>query len=887
MALTPGTKVGVYEVTGTLGAGGMGEVYRARDTKLDRDVALKVLPEAVTADPDRLARFEREAKVLASLNHPNIGGIHGFEDSGDARALVLELVEGETLEERIARGPIPVEDALPIASQIAAALEAAHESGVVHRDLKPANIKVREDGTVKVLDFGLAKALDAAPEGDPSLSPTLTAAATQVGVILGTAAYMAPEQAKGKSVDRRADIWAFGAVLFEMLSGRRAFAGEDIADTLAYVLTRPVDWTVLPSDLPPSLSWLLKRCLDRDPTRRLRDIGEARVLLDGADVAPEPVATELPRSQGGDRSGPTWMTVVSGTLGAGVVVWSLADGGVAPVGPPLRFSAVRVTAPLADIAVSPDGTRLAYISGLGDDGRLVIRDLARDTSTPIDTSVGGGAVSLSFSPDNEWVAVYSPAEEALVRVRVDGATVIPFAETAEQPYGVSWGPDDTVVFSAAGRLMRVSANGGTPQPVTTDEGGLAQRWPEVLPGGRDVLFSLSSGQDTPRLAIASIASGTVRELGIDGSRPRYAPSGRLVFADRDRLRSAPFDPDTGALANTSVVSHREEPTVGFLGELLFDLADAGTLTYAGGAEGVLSLVWVDREGREEAIAAPAGLYITPRLSSDGLRVAFDRNDAGDSNIWVRDLSRGTETRITSVPEIDWLPLWTPDDRRLVFYSRREPSGLYSKAADGTGDAELMVAEGNDVALVSPSDWSADGRTLAVWMVTSAGQPDLGLVSLDGTPTIEPMLPSRDEEGAPAFSPDGGWLAYHSAESGQREVYVRRFPSLSDRTTVSVDGGSHPQWSRDGRELFYRTLDGGMRVVQVETVPTFRVLGESRLLFEGPYFLFASRRTYDVAPDGQRFLMLRSSGASDAPQFGQSLEVVVNWTAQLPEGLVAR
>ena len=689
MPLIAGDRLGPYEVTGELGAGGMGVVLRARDTRLDRDVALKVLPEAFTADPDRLARFEREAKVLASLNHPNIGAIYGLEEQDGSRALVLELVEGPTLAERIARGPIPLDDARPIARQIAEALEAAHEQGVIHRDLKPANVKVRTDGTVKVLDFGLAKAFqpdpsDAAVSDSPTIS--LTAAATQMGMVIGTAAYMAPEQAKGKPVDRRADVWAFGVVLYEMLTGRRPFAGADVSDTLAFVLTKEVDWAALPANLPASLTWLLRRCLDRDATRRLRDIGEARVALsDGNTVASMPMVPTV-SDAAGTRLGTAWsrylVAALVGGLVTGGIVWSLTDAGAPTPAPTLRFTAARLTTPLTELAVSSDGTRIAYSAGLGPDAQLLVRDLREDSTLPMDAGFSGGGLSLAFSPDGEWIAFYSARDNSLKRLPVQGGAPISIAETAEQPEGLSWGPDDTIVFSATGRLMRVPAGGGIPESATAPDPGVFHRWPEVLPNGTDVVFTIWNGTGNGRVAVASLTSGLITELGVSGTQPRYSGTGHLVFADGGSLRTAPFDAEERTLGDVTTVPLRVAMTVGYIGQPLFDLSDTGTLVYGAGLPDARSLVWVDRNGDEEPIDAPPGSYITPRLSSDGERVAFDRTDTGDSNIWVRDLARGTETLVTTDPAVDWTPLWTPDDRRLVFFSRRDPLGLFSKQGCG-------------------------------------------------------------------------------------------------------------------------------------------------------------------------------------------------------------
>ena len=882
MALAHGTPIGPYSVVRLIGQGGMGEVYQARDTKLDRDVALKVLPEAFTADPDRLARFEREAKVLASLNHPNIGSIYGLEEAeAGTRALVLELIEGPTLADRITQGPLPLDEARHIAKQIAEALEAAHEQSVIHRDLKPANIKVRDDGTVKVLDFGLAKALDAAPEGDPSQSPTLTAAATQMGVIMGTAAYMSPEQARGKPVDKRADIWAFGAVLFEMLTGEKPFPGDDVSQTLARVIDRDPNWDALPVETPAALRQLLRRCIERDPRQRLRDIGEARVALGGDAVAVPAPTPDAPTASQSTPRRPALLAMLAGALVGGLVVgailWSLLPTEVRAPNPPLRLTATRLTNPLTDMAISPDGTRIAYTAGLGDDGRVFLHDLRDGATRELFQSVIGGGESLDFSPDSEWLAFHSVNEETLYRISLESGSVLPIADLGELPEGLSWGSSDTLVFSAGGRLMRVAATGGTPEPLTTPDDAQRHRWPELLSNESGVLFTIGTTLDRGRIAVASLPSGTITELGLSGTRPRYAGSGHLVFADGNNLRAARFDADEHVVLDTTAIPLGDEVSLGFVGGALYDLSETGTLASAAGVAGTRSLVWVYRDGREEPVDAPLGSYGTPRLSSDDTRLAVDRSDGGDSNIWVRDLVRGTETLVTTDSATDWMPLWTQDDQRVIFYSRRAPIGLYSKAADGTGEAELLLPAAANIGLISPSSWAPDGRTLAVWQVPPTGQPGIASVSLSGTPAVTPLLESRFEEAAPALSPDGRWMAYHSAESGQREIYVQRFPDLGARTAVSTGGGAQPQWSNNGQELFYRTPRGGMMVVPVETEPAFSVLGDAELLFDGPYFLFGSRRTYAVSSDGQRFLMVK---VEDGGAAGQRIDLTVHWFEEL-------
>ena len=627
MSLTSGTTLGPYAITAKIGEGGMGEVYRARDTNLDRDVAIKVLPETFTSDPDRLARFEREAKVLASLNHPNIGAIYGLEKSGDTRALVLELIEGPTLAERIKQGPIPLDEALPIAKQIAEALEQpAHEQGIIHRDLKPANIKVKDDGTVKVLDFGLAKALDTTPEGDPSQSPTLTAAATQMGVIMGTAAYMSPEQARGKAVDKRADIWSFGVVLYEMLTGQRAFQGEDVSLTLASVMKSDVKVTTLPPDLPANVRTVLRRCLEKDVSQRVRDIGDVRLAMEGAFETTGTSPSEssaAPRLQVWQRPLPAIAAAVGLVLATSLAVWTLLGSGTQRSPSPTRFT---LTLPDSDrlpagfargalLALSPDGQALVY--GASRDGmfQLFHRPLDQFEATPMPGTETGGRPF--FSHDGQWVGFY--AGGALLKVALAGGPAQTLTALPSRSRGADWGADDMIVFGLAGPggpLMRIPAAGGDPTVLFTPEDRRASGYPQVLPGGDAVLFTVTEvGLDASELHLFMFDTGEHRTLVPNAAAGRVLDTGHLVFVRSGALWAVPFDPERLDVVGNPVPVV-EGVRVSGLGDVDYAVADDGSLVYIPGdvSDEAHSLVWVDRNGGEELLATPAANYVTLSLS---------------------------------------------------------------------------------------------------------------------------------------------------------------------------------------------------------------------------------------------------------------------------------
>jgi serine/threonine-protein kinase len=890
MPLEPGQKFSHYRLVEKIGEGGMGVVWRARDTRLDRDVALKVLPEAFTSDADRLARFEREAKVLASLNHPNIGSIHGLEEADGVKALVLELVEGPTLADRIAEGPIPLDEALPIARQVAEAFEAAHEQGIIHRDLKPANVKVKTNGTVKVLDFGLAKAfLPEVGDADLSQSPTLTARATQMGVIMGTAAYMSPEQARGKPVDKRTDIWAFGCLLYETLTGRQTFPGETVSDTIAAVLKQEPNWSALPASTPIKVRDLLQRCLQKDSQQRLRDIGDARIEIEESLAEP----SAAPREGMAVRIGPSWkrpvtwsvlgLLVVLSALTGGLTVWRLIRTPLSS--PPLNRLAVPLqsAAPLESktlhpaVALSPDGTHLVYVARRSDSTQLYLRPMDQFEATPIPGTEGGSGPF--FSPDGRWVGFF--ADGMLKKVSLLGGSPLRICEVpSAMVRGASWGGDDTIVFSwlASMGLLRVSAKGGIPKAVT-EAGSHSYLWPEILPGGRDILFtSIARGRFADaRIGVLSLETGETKFLDVLGSNAHYAPSGHVVFARAGALLAVPFDLEQRESIGEPMIVVEDVMGNPSTGAGHFSISGAGDLAYVGGAVDAAesTLVWVDRRGKEEPLPLPQGVYEDPRLSPNGQRLAVTVNS---NDIWVYDVNRGTPIRLTFDEAVEHEPIWTPDEKRITFSSNRDGTpNLFWRLADGSGEAEQLTK--SEYAHYANA-WSPDGKVL-IYTTTSdrIGGVDTWLFRLDNGMNdrkTEPFINTPHSEWSAKFSPNGRWVAYLSDEMGQAEVYVRPYPERDPKIPISTGGGVEPVWARDGRELFYRNGDK-MMVVSITVEPTF-IPSKPEMLFEGQYRLSAPGYPYyDVAPDGQRFVMIKASGVRSAPTY---VNVVLNWFEEL-------
>jgi Tol biopolymer transport system component len=888
-----GQRIGSYQIEELIGAGGMGEVYRARDTKLNRNVAIKFLLPAVARDPDRLARFGREAQLLASLNHQHIAQIFGLEEAGGLHALVMELAEGPTLAERIAHGPIPMPEALRISTQLAEALEAAHEQGIIHRDLKPANIKVREDGTVKVLDFGLAKVFDpTSGAGRHGIdSPAPEAPDTVPGVILGTAAYMSPEQARGRPIDKRADIWAFGAVLYEMLTGRRVFTGETASDTIAAVLQCEPDWAALPANLPSSVRMLLRGCLAKERPQRIADMSVAKFALEdtaGPHSWPGAIAPRPSRWRALGIPASVWLV---GVAMSGAAVW-IARRAPSPVPLVSRFvinppigAALTPSAFFRDLALTPDGTRLVYVGGGG--ASLFVRTLDQLDATPI---TGFNAAFGPFvSPDGEWIGVFDgAAAPALKRVAIRGGPAVTLGVPDGPTRGASWGVDGTIVFAttnAATGLQRISAAGGEPSVLTRPNRAAGEAdhiWPEILPDGHSVLFTitaLTGRLDHSQIAVLDLRTGKQTVLIRGGSDARYVSTGHLLYAAEGTLRAVAFDLARLAVVGTSVAVLPQVQTTA-TGAANAAVSANGTLVYVPGrvTAAESSLVWVDRQGHETPIAAPPRSYVYPRLSPDGKRVALFISDQ-ELDIWLLDLSRSTLTRLTSDPGLENYPVWMPDGRQLIFSSERDGARNLFVQADSTEATMRLSASAN---AQYPTSISPDGaRLVFTEIATATAAGDVLQLALDRTHAVTPLVQTPFSERNGEVSPDGRWLAYDANNSGRYEIYVRPFPDVTGGLwQVSKDGGTRPLWARNGQELFYLAQTGALMRVGVTGGASWAATAPTKL-FEGRYgaAAFHSGRTYDVSPDGRRLLMIKG-GAGDPDGTPATMIVVLNWFEEL-------
>ncbi len=902
MAITPGTRIGPYEVTALLGEGGMGQVYRARDSKLHRDVAIKVLPKLFAQDAERLARFTREAQTLASLNHPNIAGIYGIEESESdthaTRALVMELVEGEDLSQIIARGPIAVADALPIATQIADALEAAHEQGIVHRDLKPANIKVRADGTVKVLDFGLAKAMDLAgglrtqdsgPWTQDSSALTLTSPAmTAMGMIIGTAAYMAPEQAKGRAVDRRADIWAFGVVLHEMLTGRRLFDAEDVSETLAAVLTRDASLTAMPAGLPPRLRELLRDCLVRDPKQRLRDIGEARRRLDTI-IAGEPDETAAAGAAApGRRDRLAWIVAGISAMAAVVALtalwWPRESAGPAQR---IQFSVPSDAEPASAFGVdrpliSPDGRLLAYIGPPAVAGVPAIWIRPLDASDARMVAGTSGAHGLFWSPDSKSIG-YAVGDR-IYRVGVSAAGGAP-QPLCQLPDFVSaaWTRTGSVLLNTASvssgmRLFQVSEQGGPPVELTlAGAEGVAESalWPALLPDSQHFIYlGWSLNSDDRALYVGSLDGSTPVRLMQTESMAVYVEPGFLLFVRQGTLFAQRFDAKALTLAGQPVRLADDVTTSSTLGRTAFSASDTGTLAYrtSGGTNGLSELVWVDRSGTVTGTVGDARKYYQIRLSPDGRRVATSTGDVGSTDLSVLDLANGVSSAVTDSQTVND-QAWSPDSRTVAYEADAGGALQFFTQVVGSQKEEPLFE--SPLTPKYLDDWSPDGK----FVLFHAAQPgQLFVVPVDGSSEPRQLLDSTPGVDQAHFSPDGEWVAYQITESNTNQVWVASFPAFDQRRRVSPAGGGQPVWARDGRELFYLTPTGKLMAVPVDR-------SAGAIEFKAPVELFQSPLTspalvidqYSVSNDGQRFLFIRPRASTGTKP---PITVVVNWAAGL-------
>jgi serine/threonine-protein kinase len=893
MALNIGSRFGSYEILQSIGAGGMGEVYKARDTKLGRDVAVKVLPDVFAGDSERLSRFQREAQVLAALNHPHIAQIYGLEDSAatNTRCIVMELVEGEGLDQRLDRGPLPVEEAIRIGHDIAGALEAAHDRGIIHRDLKPANVMVTPDGHVKVLDFGLAKAIGEAGEVIVSNSPTLSMAATQQGLILGTAAYMSPEQARGKPVDKRADVWSFGCVLYEMLTGKRVFDGSDTSEILAGVIKSEPAWADLPESVPPALRIFLRRCLEKDLRRRVHDIGDVRLALEGAFDVPAPVAAAVVVPV---RRAPRWRIAAllvglsaAAALAAGFAVWSHfrrePESIVRFVASPLSTNALGANATDPDLAISPDGSHVVYQTGpSAETSGFYVRSL--DSLEPQQLRGLIGPRSPAISPDGNWIAYLEGL--TLKKVALNGGPAVTITNGFKgAPRGLSWVGNDIVFATSdpATGLLRVSAGGGDPQVLTKpepDKGELDHFFPQILPGGKGVLYTIipRDGQaENFQIAVLDLATGKRSVLIRGGTSPHYAVSGHIVYAAVGTLRAIAFNPET-LQVHGNPVPVVEHVLTKSSGAADFDLAQNGALAYITGS-GIggndRTLVWVDRQGHEELTGAPQRAFAYPRISPDGNRVALDIRDQ-ENDTWIWDFTRRTLLRLTFDPGINRGVAWSPDGKRVAFSAQRDGSeNLYWQNADGTGTAERLTTESG---VQFPVSFSPDGSYL-LFNQPDAPPYDLGMVSMKGEHKTRMILNTPFNELNGEISPDGRWLAYESNESGSVEIYVRPFPDINTgRWQVSTGGGTRPLWARNGRELFYLT-GNKMMAVPVLAGSAF-MAGAPQMLFQTNLLSPFAGRSYDVSPDGRRFLIIKDARATDASAAPSQLVVVLNWMQEL-------
>jgi serine/threonine protein kinase len=901
MPLTSGTKIGSYEIGSLIGVGGMGEVYRSRDCKLGREVALKVLPSAVANDPDRLARFSREAKLLAALNHPNIASIYGLEDSGTSYALVMELVAGPTLADRVQSGPFSDDEALPIARQICEALEYAHERGIVHRDLKPANIKITPEGTVKVLDFGLAKALENESSAvDIASSPTMSRLATQAGMILGTAAYMSPEQARGKSADRRSDIWAFGCVLYEMLTGRIAFSGETVSDTLAAIIKDPPDWAQLPAATSARVRVLVQRCLQKDPRQRLQAIGDARIAIDevlSGTLDPFPSI----RQGVSAPQAPAWRRWLPWTIAAGLAAALL-----------LTLVALRQSSHSAEnrqvilslslspdqklntnngpaFAISPDGSRLVFVTRGGSDlaGQLYLQEL--DKKDPVLLDGAGAAAAPFFSPDGQWIGFFG--EGKLKKISVRGGASISLCDVAAYR-GAAWGEDDTIIFPTqyTSALYRIPASGGTPQPATHLDSNRAEtthRWPQFLPGGKAVLFTSSSNNNffgNARVEAAPFDSGTPKLLVENAYYGRYLPGGYLSYVSQGTLFVAPFDADSLKVTGTAIPLLQNIDADLSNAGVQFAVSDTGIAVYSSGgaASQSMNLVLLDRTGQSTVLLKDVTDASSPRISPDGKKLAFEKGSGG---VWVYDIVRGTTSAVTTVAGANY-PIWTSDGQRLTYSYLPANSGktigqrLFWKRADGTGEEEPLSPENPENSYAS--SWSPDGKTLAFMRSSLKNGTccDIWTIKLDeqGKPQ-EPrlFLDLSGEKGfvsrGPMFSADGDWLAYASVESGRPEIFVVPFRGSGGKWQISTSGGVEPHWSKTGHELFYVRGAKLMAVPYTVDKNSFQAgtpqeLGQYRMQMRAPY------TSYDIAPDGQHFVAFRFP--DDRPPASPEPTVVLNW-----------
>ena len=900
-----GRKLRDYHLHGWIGAGGMGEVYRARDLKLGRDVAIKLLPPALAHDPERIARFRREAQILATLNHPHIAAIYALEEVDDVVGLVLELVDGPTLADRLVSGPLSAEEVAAVAGQIVAALEEAHAKGIIHRDLKPANIKLTAAGTVKVLDFGLAKAMAENAADAPNLA---TAEATRDGVVMGTGSYMSPEQARGLRLDHRTDIWAFGCVLYEMLTGRKAFAGETMADCAAAILHVEPDWAALPPSTPEALIQLVRRCLEKDVQDRLPDIRAARAplfnALDGR------AAEARPRdARAATRTARIAAVVTVGVLAAAFGIRAIRATMLRPVATVIALGSKEAIVPThsSELTLSPNGQNIAYASltaagGMADMNggasssagmpgmpmtqQLYVRALSAASARPIGGGLGSGPF---FSPDGKWIGFWHAPTATLRKVGLSGGAPVKICNAQSGIAGATWGPDGTIVF-AWFDLFRVSAEGGTASlllKVNEAQGERFYRHPSFLPSGKAIVFSIAKADtdsyDEGDIAVLSLETGAKKIVVQGGTSPRYSPSGHLIYARGGKLLAVPFDAQRLEVAGQPFEVADGVFMSATTGMADFGISTDGTLGYAGGPieRGARVPVWVDRSGKATPLPLPPRPYLHPRLSPDGRQIAVEVEGASH-DIYTYDVERGVLAKMSFDGASHW-PLWTPDGAQLTFRSWKTGTmTMWTMLADRSRAASLLTNKGS---MQSPESWSPDGGTLAfTQMDDPESGSDIYILRTRGDHTPQPLVRTKFSEGSPKFSPDGKWIAYASNESGRSEVYVMSYPGPGRKTQVSSGGGADPVWRHDQKELFYRSGDA-MMAAEVSAGTTL-VMSKPKVLWRGDYLAGAgsscgmtgpTSANYDVSPDGQRFLMIKDTAVTSE---SKTLHVISNWSRQL-------